>query len=260
MSNDMGLVPSVSVITCTWNSEPYIAQSIDSVLSQNYSNIEYIFVDGGSTDGTLERIASVPREKKIINNVRGGVAHAMNVGVDAATGDIIAHLHADDYYISNNVISKVALIFQDKDVKWLFGRAMSDMNDGRLVPEDWAVPNYSYDRLVKGNFIPHQATFVRREVFMEMGGFNEEYRYAMDYEFWLRIGNHLKPIQLDEHLVAFRRHSGSLTTANYGASMREDFRIRLKYIKKTPIEVVKHLIRFVVRQARYYYKNISFGD
>ena len=97
-----------SIISCTWNSEPYLAQSIASVLAQDYPDIEYIFVDGGSTDGTLERIRSIPRPVKLIEDTRGGISRAMNRGIEAASGDVIAHLHGDDYYLHPRVLSMVA--------------------------------------------------------------------------------------------------------------------------------------------------------
>lgn len=239
-----------SIITCTWNSEPYIAQSIASVLAQDHQNFEYIFVDGGSTDGTLERIEAIDREKIILTNVRGGVARAMNAGIEAATGDIIAHLHADDYYLNPTVLADVARLFESGNQAWIFGRAMSDMNDGRVLPESWAVPRYSYKRLLQGNFIPHQAAFIRRAMFSKIGTFDERYRYAMDYDFWLRLGAVAEPLQIDKHFVAFRRHSGSLTTANYAASMREDFRIRLRYASRSPAALAIHSLRYIVRRAR----------
>src|SRR5512138_3071033 len=97
-----------SIVTCTWNSAAHLAQSIDSVLTQECSDIEYIFVDGGSTDGTLEMIRGVPREVRLIENVRGGISRAMNAGLEAATGDVVAHLHSDDYYAHPRVLSHVA--------------------------------------------------------------------------------------------------------------------------------------------------------
>lgn len=239
-----------SIITCTWNSEPYIAQSIASVLEQDYQNFEYIFVDGGSTDGTLERINAIERDKIVLTNVRGGVARAMNAGIEAATGDVVAHLHSDDYYLNPSVLSDIARLIEVGGYSWIFGRAMSDMNDGRLLSESWAVPRYSYKRLLQGNFIPHQATFVRREIFSRIGAFDERYRYAMDYDFWLRLGKVAEPLQIDRHLVAFRRHAGSLTTSNYSASMSEDFRIRLQYSSKSPGTIAIHSLRYLVRRAR----------
>lgn len=239
-----------SVITCTWNSEPFIAQSIDSVLAQDYPNIEYIFVDGSSTDGSLQRIQSIPRETKVLHDIRGGISHAMNAGLDVATGDVIVHLHADDYFLHPRVLTEVAEAFQRSGAKWLFGRAMSDMNDGRLIPEDWVVPRYSYPRLIKGNFIPHQATFIRKDLFDLVGRFDEKYKYAMDYDLWLRLGRLAEPLQLDTHLVAFRRHQGSLSTANQLAGFKEDFGIRMRYVGNSPIETAMHYARYFVRLAR----------
>src|SRR5438045_551972 len=97
-----------SIITCTWNSEPFLEQSIASVLAQDHTDFEYIFVDGGSVDGTLERIQRVPRPVKLLQNVRGGRTRAMNAGIAAATGDVVAHLHGDDYYLHPRVLSSVA--------------------------------------------------------------------------------------------------------------------------------------------------------
>jgi glycosyltransferase involved in cell wall biosynthesis len=248
-----------SIVTCTWNSVAYLDESIASVLSQDWPQIEYIFVDGGSTDGTLDRIEAIPREKILIRNVRGGVSRAMNAGLEVASGDIIAHLHSDDYYLHPQVLSLVAEVFEQTQTKWLFGRAMNDMNDGRVLPEGWVVPRYSYPRLLKGNFIPHQATFVHRDLFRQVGGFDERNRYAMDYDLWLRLGKVSTPVQLDTHLVAFRRHPGSLTTANYMASMREDFRVRMRHIGLSPALIAYHGAHFLVRQVRYMIRQLMAG-
>ena len=242
---------SFSIITCTWNSEPYLAQTIESVLAQTHPNVELVFVDGGSTDGTLERIRAIPRHKILIEGVQGGVAQAMNAGLRAATGDVIAHLHADDYYLHQRVLEEVAQAFDQSGAQWVFGRAMSDMNDGRLVPEGYVVPRYSYDRILQANFIPHQATFVKRALFDRVGAFDPRYRFAMDYDMWLRLGRLAEPAQIDRHWVAFRRHAGSLTTAFYSKSQREGFRVRMKYAGYSPLSVLEHGARFLWRQARF---------
>ena len=242
---------SFSIVICTWNSEPYVAQAIASVLSQDHRLRELIFVDGGSTDGTLERIRSLECEKTILENVRGGVGHAMNAGLIVARGDVIAHLHADDYYLHEQVLSEVAMAFNSFGADWVFGRAMSDMNDGRLIPEGYVVPRYSYRRILQANFIPHQATFVKRSLFDRVGGFDPRYRFAMDYDMWLRLGRVAEPAQIDRHWVAFRRHAGSLTTAFYSKSQREGFRVRMKYAGFSPLSVLEHGARFLWRQARF---------
>ena len=109
---------SFSVITCTWNSEPYLSQCIESVDQQTYSAVEQVFVDGGSDDGTLERIQAVDRPKQCITGIRGGISNAMNVGVGLAKGDVIAHLHSDDYYLAPDVLSTVAAEMEKRCASW----------------------------------------------------------------------------------------------------------------------------------------------
>jgi len=238
-----------SIITCTWNSEPYLQQSIDSVLVQDYPNIEQIFVDGGSTDGTLERIQSLTGNVKYVTGITGGIAHAMNVGIEMASGDVIAHLHSDDYYAHPKVLSHVAQAMQTAGAEWLFGRCLSDI-DLQRIPEGYAIPDYSYQSLLKRNFIPHPATFVKKTLFQRTGVFDASIKYAMDYDLWLRIGKLAAPIQLDEHLAVFRRHSGSLTTSNPMASFKNDFEVRMKYANKNPWSLAYHWAHFLVRRRR----------
>jgi glycosyltransferase involved in cell wall biosynthesis len=238
-----------SVITCSWNSEPFIADCIASVLTQDYPNFEFVFVDGGSTDGTLERIQALGQRCKLLEGVRGGISRAMNDGLRAASGDIIVHLHADDYLLHRRVLGQIARLFQSSAAKWAFGRVLEDY-DGRLIPEQWLVPRYSYRRLIHGNFIPHTATFVRRELFDQVGPFDETLRYAMDYDMWLRLGRVAEPLQLAEALGVFRRHAGSASTANALAGQREDFAVRLRYSGRSPWALVEHSLRYLVRRKR----------
>jgi glycosyltransferase involved in cell wall biosynthesis len=255
--NPTGSPLRFSVVVCCWNSEPFIAQALNSVLMQRWPEIELIFVDGGSTDGTLERIRAVERPKTILENVRGGVAAAMNAGLRVATGDVVAHLHADDYYLGPDVIAEAAAALEESGAQWVFGRAMDDMNDGRLLPEGWAVPRYSYGQLLWANFIPHQATFVRRPLFEQVGTFDGQYRFAMDYDMWLRIGKVAEPKQVDRHWVAFRRHAGSLTEAHYTKSMREDFLVRMKHAGYSPQSLVKHGAHYAVRRLRHFREHVG---
>lgn len=238
-----------SIITCTWNSEPFLAQSIASVLSQDYPHIDYIFVDGGSTDGTLERIRSLSRPYRLLENVRGGISRAMNAGIEAATGDVIAHLHSDDYYLRPTVLSAVAQHLQSSERNWLFGRIMRDVN-GVLMWEKYISPRYSYSRLLRSNFIPHPATFVKRDFMQRVGGFDTRLKYAMDYDLWLKLGELGEPIQLDEPLTVFREHQGSLSTRERLPAMEEDFRVRLSHLGLNPLVRAIHYLRYMVRRHR----------
>lgn len=243
---------SFSIITCAWNSEPFIAQCIDSVSSQTYRQVEQVFVDGGSTDGTLDRIRSVGGSSQWVTDVRGGISAAMNVGAKLAQGDYIAHLHGDDYFRHADVLENVSQRLQETGADWLFARIVSDI-DGNQVYPDWKMPPYSRSRLLSRNFIAHPAVFIRRELFMKLGGFDTSLRYAMDYDLWLRASEVRAPVYLDEFVTAFRRHAGSASTANALVAFEEDHEVRKRYISSST-SVGYHNAVHVWRRFRHFGK------
>jgi glycosyltransferase involved in cell wall biosynthesis len=240
-----------SIVTCTWNSAEFLAESIASVLGQDYPSVEYIFVDGGSTDGTLDQIRALPRPYKLLENVRGGVSHAMNEGLRIATGDVVAHLHSDDYYLNSHVLSTVADSLRSSGRGWLFGRTMARIG-GELRPDNYISPRFSYENLLRGNFIPHPATFIRRQLLNRLDGFDVSLKYAMDYDLWLRLAPLSEPVQLDEPLTAFREHEASLSTSTQTrlAAIAEDLKVRMNYASKNPIARAEHYARYFVRRQR----------
>jgi glycosyltransferase involved in cell wall biosynthesis len=238
-----------SIVTCTWNSDQYLGQTILSIEKQTHSNFEVIFVDGGSTDSTLHLIDQFAGPKTLLRDVRGGIANAMNVGLKAATGDVVVHLHSDDYFLHEQVLSRVASYFEEHDCDWLFGRILND-RDGGLYPETYIPPEYSYSALLRSNIIPHAATFVKRSLFSQVGDFSTGLKLAMDYEMWLRMGKVSEPHQLKEALSVFRRHGGSATEKNRLASFEEDHRLRMKYADTGLIDRFIHQLRYNVRKRR----------
>jgi glycosyltransferase involved in cell wall biosynthesis len=239
-----------SIVTCTWNSEPFLADSINSVLAQDWPDIEYLFVDGGSKDGTLERIGEIQRPHSVLKGVSGGISRAMNAGIKAATGDVIAHLHSDDYYLDGRVLSRVASALERSGAAWAVGRIMVDQG-GVLIPESRPMPPYSYAGLVASRyFVPHPATFVRREAFKKVGLFDESLRYAMDCDLWLRLGQLGDPAVITVPLAAFREHTGSLSSANQLASRDEERRVRMRYWRNAPVSSVVYLARHWLRVRR----------
>lgn len=227
----------------------YLPETVRSVQMQTGVEYEHIFVDGNSIDGTLEYINGLKGNNiRLLEGVGGGIAKAMNEGIRVAKGDVIAHLHSDDYYLSSDVLSIVAATFSQSNSKWLFGRIMSDV-DGLLLPEGYVIPRYSFKRFLRGNFIPHPATFIRREVFEECGVFSETLRYAMDYDLFLRVAKRYPPIQLDIPLAAFRRHDGSATQANFMKSFAEDYQVRCSYSRW--YQLPEAALRYFVRRQRH---------
>lgn len=236
-----------SIITCTRNSMATLRDTLRSVQQQRGVTLEQIFVDGSSTDGTLDLLREQPGTVQILEGVGGGIARAMNAGIARATGEFVAHLHSDDYYLHDDVLRSVADRMRADGSDLLFGRIVSDVN-GVQVPEPFVAPRFTPQRLLRRNFIPHPATFVRRSVFERHGGFREDYRLAMDYEFWLRVCGHCRVTQIDEVLAAFRVHAGSASQEYKCASFHEDFKARFAH---APASAWPELVaRYVVRRLR----------
>ena len=243
------LLPGFSVITCTRNSEHWLDESINSVLGQEAVDVEYIFVDGQSTDGTVSRIKNIERPVKLIENRCNGISDAMNAGLAVATHEIIAFLHSDDFYLHADVLKIVAESFRTTRCQWLFGRTMSVIH-GRLIPEGYTAPPYSRRQLLRGNLIPHPACFVKRSLLLQAGGFDKKLRYAMDYDLWLRLSLLSEPLQMNKPLTAFREHAGSLSTRERGAAMREDLQVRLAHAGINPVIRLTHTARYFARRWR----------
>lgn len=224
-----------SIVTCTWNSGATLAETIRSVRMQTHPDVEHIFVDGGSTDGTLQLIERECPRALVLRGVSGGISRAMNAGVRAATGDVVAHLHSDDFYADGQVLSRVANALQDGGAMWAFG-GMDTLRDGVRQPAARRVRAYSPERYAGGGVaILHPTVFIRREVFDTLGMFDESLRYAMDIDLWLRIGPCFAPVEIDATLAVFRVHSGSLSTANSTAARLEEWQVRRRYLARWPM-------------------------
>jgi GT2 family glycosyltransferase len=208
--------------------------------------VEHIFVDGGSTDGTLEMIAAYPGRKRVLRDVGGGIGRAMNQGIAAATGDYVAHLHSDDYYAGDDVLATVAACFACEGVDWVFG-TVQVLKDGVLLPSYRMVP-FTWRAFAAGRaWVPHPAVFIRRNAFARVGVFDETLKYAMDVDLWLRLGRVAQPAMIDRPLTVFRDHAGSVSSANRIKARQEEFRVRRRYMKQAPLAFGIYCLRYLKR-------------
>lgn len=224
----MNSMPLFSIITITLNSERYLSEALDSILAQDYANKEIIIIDGGSTDSTIDILKSYGDKVRFLSEPDEGISDAMNKGIRIATGDVIAHLHSDDRYMLGALSKAARIFFNNPALKWLCGNG-NYINEGGRDTGPARFQKYSYEKLKSYNFIFHPATFIRREVFDEVGCFDNTLKYAMDYDMWMRIGRLHEPFQSDEFFTSFRRHSDSLSTRNALKAIDEEYMVRKRY-------------------------------
>ncbi|SMN01009.1 Colanic acid biosynthesis glycosyl transferase WcaE [uncultured Candidatus Thioglobus sp.] len=178
----------VSIITVVFNNQKTIKDAINSVLGQSYKNIEYIVIDGASSDGTIEIVKSYGNKiSHFVSEPDNGIYDALNKGIALTTGDIIAFLHSDDMYANENVISDVVNLF-NVDTQGVYGDLIYiDRVDTNKVFRYWRSGNFSLKKLSKGWMPPHPTLFLHREVYQKYGVFDVSFKIAGDYDFMLRI-------------------------------------------------------------------------
>jgi glycosyltransferase len=179
----------ISIITIAYNSGHSIADAINSVLSQTYTDIEYIIVDGKSKDNTVEVVKSFgDRISKFVSEPDKGIYDALNKGVRMATGDVIGFMHSDDLFASDTIIEKVAEIFKNHDTDSLYGDLQYVYkNDTNKVLRYWKSGKFTIGRLRRGWMPPHPTFYVKKKIYDLHGVFNTDFRIAADYDTMLRF-------------------------------------------------------------------------
>ena len=181
--------PTISIITSVWNNEKTIEGAIKSVLSQDYSDIEYIVVDGASSDGTVEVIKKYENQiSKFVSEKDKGIYDGLNKGVSLATGDVIGFLHSDDIYADENIISDVVKMFEENETDSIYGDMVYvDKYDTSKIFRYWKSGQYSFKKLCNGWMPPHPTFFVKKEFYDRYGKFDLDFGIAADYDFMLRM-------------------------------------------------------------------------
>lgn len=179
----------ISIITCVKNQTTYVEDCIRSVLGQTYGDIEYIIVDGASTDGTLEKVYKYrDRIAKVVSAPDNGMYEALNKGLAHATGDIVGILNSDDMYADKDVLSQVADCFRAHKSDSIYGELVyvDPVNTGRVL-RYWHAGDFDLGLFKKGWMVPHPTFFVKRQVYEKYGNFNTKFKIAGDYELILRF-------------------------------------------------------------------------
>lgn len=215
----------ISVVTISYNSADTIESTIKSVLDQDYSDIEYIIIDGGSTDSTLSIIEKYKDSiDHLVSEPDNGLYDAMNKGIEIATGDVIGMLNSDDVFADNTVLSKVALAIENADA--VYGDLnYVDRDNLEKITRKWKSGKYRRNAFKRGWMPPHPTFYVRATKYHQLGTYNTRFKTSADYELMLRfIHKHKIKVDYIPHVMVLMRVGGQSNSSikNRLAANKED--------------------------------------
>ncbi len=219
----------ISIITAVYNRADTIAEALDSILAQSHEDIELIVIDGASSDGTSELLASRAAEIDVLVSEKDkGIYDALNKGLSLATGDVVALLHADDLFADNNVLARIAAEFSGDDPDGVYGDLVYvKKTDTTAIVRYWVAGQMTASSLVQGWMPPHPCLYLKRAIYQQYGMFNCAYEIAADYDFMLRVlrSGELKLTYLPFVMVKMRIGGVSnRSLGNLWKKSREDLR------------------------------------
>ena len=221
----------VSVITSCYNREKTIAQAVRSVLAQDYDNLEYVVVDGASKDGSLGAIQKAAeeagkKEVKILSEPDHGMYEAINKGIRMSTGDVIGLVHSDDILFSDHTITTIVDLFNETGADIIYGNGLYvDENDMSKVVRNWISGKYTRGKVRRGWLPLHPTVYIKRDVMMKHGLYNEKYKIAADSDLLVRYlydVKGLKVVYLNEYIVRMRMGGLSTDKNKMKAKWKED--------------------------------------
>ena len=222
--------PSIAITTPSFNQGDFIGRTIDSVLSQHYPKLIYHVQDAGSVDTTVEVLKQFGDAISWKSLPDRGQAQAINLGLSQARGDIMAYLNSDDMLLPGTLAYVSTFLERNPDIDIVYGhRIIVDRDDYEVGR--WVLPRHDGDALKWADYIPQETAFWRRRVWDKLGGFDETFHYALDWEFFLRAqANGFRFARLPRFLGCFRVHGGQKTLALNHIGRQESDRLRERYL------------------------------
>jgi glycosyltransferase involved in cell wall biosynthesis len=211
-----GTAPTISVVMPVYNSQGYLAAAVESILAQTFSEFELVAVDDGSTDGslaTLERLASGDTRIRIISRPNTGIVGALNDGLTAARGELVARMDADDVAMPDRFERQLHHLSAHPDCVAVGSAVLRIDPDGDpICIQPWALAHEEIDRLLLagGGGLAHPTAMIRTAAIRQVGGYRREYEWVEDKDLWLRLAEIGRLANLPEPLLKYRLHENSV--------------------------------------------------
>jgi hypothetical protein len=223
----------VSIVTPTYNQAAYLEQTLKSVLEQDYPRLEYLVIDGASTDGSVELIRKHANRLAFWSSEEDtGQAEAINKGLSRASGEIVAWLNSDDYYLPGAVTAAVSAFHKNPGVSMVYGDMLAVDEDGQIINQ-LKYRQLDLEDLLCFQIIGQPAVFIRRMALEQAGYLAADYHCMLDHQLWLRIAAQGKIAHSDQIWSAARYHPAAKNRARATEFGREAFRI-LEWAKEQP--------------------------
>lgn len=239
--------PLVSIVTPSYNQAAYLEQTLTSVLEQDYPRLEYLVVDGDSTDGSVEIIRKYADKLAFwVSEKDSGQAEAINKGLSRAKGELVAWLNSDDYYLPGAISAAVKAFQENPDVVLVYGNMLAVDENGNTI-NALKYNQLSLEDLLCFQIIGQPAVFFRRAALEKAGNLDASYHFLLDHHLWLRIALQGKILHVDETWAAARYHAEAKNRARAAEFGREAFRT-LDWAKSRP--GLAEAVSSVERRAR----------
>jgi GT2 family glycosyltransferase len=227
----MANLPRISIVTPSFNQAQFLEQTIDSVLSQGYPNLEYIVMDGGSSDGSPDIIRQHENHLAYWTSEKdNGAADAIRKGFEKTTGTILAYLNSDDVYLPG-ALHAIAEAMSDSSVDVAYGNLYWIAGDGKILGEQHQTPFTKFGYLYGGSTLQQPATFWKRDLYVRAGGMTPSFRFAFDTDLFFRFALHNARFRhVNRFVASFRIHSQSKSTNDLEICSRELAHLREKYL------------------------------
>jgi len=229
--------PAVTVLIGAYENERTVARAIASILEQTEPDLELIVIDDGSRDGSSaaarEAIGSDPRGRVMRLEQNLGIARSLNAGLEAAAAPVVAIQDADDYSAPDRLEQQIEVLAEDPDVAVVGARMHEVDADGRpLQPRTTFAAGDVGSVLLRFNPIPNGSALLRREAALAAGGYDPRYRYATEYDLWLRLAERHRLVALDEELGTRVMSGGNVAARAERAQLAEGIAIRLRALRR----------------------------